>query len=368
MARVVMLLAVTVALALPTVPARALTMPARAAPPAPASVSETHSPELLRLLSNPPNGSVVSPAIAAGPRGVDVAAFQHPGHAAIDWKKVAAAGYHFAAVKATEGNYYVNSYAASDLSAAADAGLAATVYHFAVPNVSGGAAQADYAVAHSRYAPDGRRLPLMLDIEYDPYVSSDHTNECYGLGHAAMVAWIRSFVTRAQQLTGQLPIIYTPPAWWQACTGGSGAFSADPLWVAAYAVSAPPLPHGWRVWTFWQYTSSGTVPGIKTSGDTDLSYFNDRSAVSLLDPGNQKTSAGARVSLPIRSLNGAAGQQMRYTATGLPHGLAASAPASAQGTIAGQVTARPGTYQVTVSARNPASVTGSVSFRWQVVG
>lgn len=365
MARAIMLLAVSVALALPAATAaHALPAPAHARLAGRPAVGDTHSPELLRQLSA--NGPVASAGTVPGPRGVDVAASQHPYHAAINWKKVAAAGYRFVAIKATEGNYYHNPYARSDLSAAVAAGLPATVYHFAVPNVSGGAAQADYAVAHSRYVPDGRVLPLMLDVEWDPYVSSDHTDKCYGLSRAKMVAWISAFVTRTEQLTGQPPIIYTAPVWWRACTGGSGAFRHLPLWDAAWAVSSPPLPRGWDDWTFWQYRSSGTVPGIKTAGATDISYFNDRGAVSLLDPGNQKTAVGARVSLPIRSLNGAAGQKLHYSASGLPRGLTLSESASRQGTISGTVKARPGTYKVTVWARNPSGVTRSVSFRWQV--
>ena len=99
---------------------------------------------------------------AAGPHalaGLDVAGFQHPvskqypGGAAIGWSAVAAAGYKFAAVKATEGDYYVNPWAARDVASAKAAGLAVAPYHFAVPNASGGAAQAQFAVEYSGYAP-----------------------------------------------------------------------------------------------------------------------------------------------------------------------------------------------------------------------
>ena len=48
----------------------------------------------------------------------------------------------------------------------------------------------------------------MLDIEYDPYVSSDHTNECYGLSHAAMTAWLAAFVQHAEAF-GRMPVICT---------------------------------------------------------------------------------------------------------------------------------------------------------------
>src|SRR4029077_11256633 len=44
------------------------------------------------------------------------------------------------------------------------------------------------------------------------------------------------------------------------------------LWVAHWGVTSPTVPaHNWggHGWTFWQYTSSGTVPGISTKVDLD---------------------------------------------------------------------------------------------------
>jgi GH25 family lysozyme M1 (1,4-beta-N-acetylmuramidase) len=147
------------------------------------------------------------PPADAGALGVDVADYQHAHGAAIDWPQVAAAGYKFAFIKATEGDYYANPYYASDLAQAKAAGLYATGYHFAIPNVSDGASQADYAVGNGGYAADGRTLPLALDIEYNPYGA-----ECYGLSSAQMVAWVSAFTSEAQRLTGQRPVIYTTAA------------------------------------------------------------------------------------------------------------------------------------------------------------
>jgi GH25 family lysozyme M1 (1,4-beta-N-acetylmuramidase) len=305
---------------------------------------------------------VIKPSAPPLPKGIDVASFQHPGGAAIDWPQVAAAGYSFAAVKATEGDYYANPYYASDVSAAKAAGLYVTGYHFAIPNVSPGAAQADYAVSHGSYTADGRTLPLELDVEYDPYVGIDHTNECYGLTPAEMVSWIGAFDAEAERLTGQAPVIYTTADWWDTCTGNSAAFGSDPLWVAAYADASPPLPAGRDDWTFWQYASSGTVPGVATAGDTDVSYFGG-GLVTLVDPGSQRTSEGTSVSLQLGSLNAAAGQSLSFTASGLPPGLAISDRGQITGTIA---TKRSGSYPVQVTATGPAGVTGTVSFTWDV--
>jgi GH25 family lysozyme M1 (1,4-beta-N-acetylmuramidase) len=329
------------------------------APPTPlaaaraATAALPHSPQMLAELAGHGAAAVV--------HGIDVADYQHPHGDRIQWTSVARAGYRFVAVKATEGNYYINPYAQSDPRRARAAGLYVSVYSFAIPNVSGGAEQARYALLHAKYTAGSQELPLELDIEYDPYVAYDGTNECYGLSRAAMRSWIAAFVSTADSLTGQLPIIYTAPQWWNACTGGTSDFAADPLWTASYGVARPQLPRGWRTWTFWQYTSSGTVRGVNSPGTTDLDEFNPQ-VVGLVDPGNQRSRAGARVSLHVNALAALAGRRLSYSASGLPPGLAINR----SGTIADQVDGPARTYQVTVRARNGNGSVGSVRFRWRV--
>ena len=67
------------------------------------------------------------------------------------------------------------------------------------------------------------------------------------------------------------------------------------MWVAAYEISSPPLPAGWMTYSYWQYTSVGTVPGVATPGGTDLDSFSP-SAVALIDPGPSRAapSRGSR--------------------------------------------------------------------------
>src|SRR5215472_5195993 len=194
------------------------------------NVGATHSPAVERMLAGRAGAAAARTAAPAGDAlGVDVSSFSHPGGAPIDWVKVAAAGYKFAFIKATEGSYYENPYYASDAAAARAAGLFAAAYHFAIPNDSSGTLQADLAVnAAGDPRSNGVTLPLILDAEYDPYVTFDHTNECYGLSPAAMVAWISAFVTEVQRRDGVPPVIYTTADWWNTCTGSSKAFGADP--------------------------------------------------------------------------------------------------------------------------------------------
>ena len=319
-----------------------------------------------------PTAPAASTAAGTPMPGLDVAAYQHPvtgqnpKGTPINWPQVAAAGYRFAAIKGTEGDYYVSPWAATDLAEAKAAGLDIAPYHFAIPNVSGGQQQAEFAVEYSGYAPGPQTMPLMLDIEYDPYVASDGTNECYGLSASKMTAWISAFVSTARALTGQYPVIYTTANWWDACTGGSTAFSADPMWVAAYGFASPPMPAGWQGWSFWQYTSGGTVPGVDSPGTTDLDLFNP-TAIGLIDPGTLASRPQARVMLPLDSLGALIGEKLTWTATGLPPGVRVSSGGVLNGMIASTKSSLGAlTYQASVTATNAAGASTTVTFNWQV--
>jgi GH25 family lysozyme M1 (1,4-beta-N-acetylmuramidase) len=341
-----------------------------AAPVSRSNVGATHSPELLRELSGsstsaPMTGSgemaagvMPSAAVAGDEQGVDVASFQHPGGAAIDWSQVAASGIGFAGVKATEGAYYHNPYALTDLAQAQAAGLSAVAYAFAIPNGNGSSSspvtQADYLVQYLGSA--SRSVPIMLDIEYNPYGA-----ECYGLSTTAMVAWISKFDSEIKTKTGHLPIIYTPRSWWGTCTGSSTGFGHTPVWVPDYSSAASPsLPAGWSTWASWQYTSTGTVAGISDPGQTDLDQANP-AILSLLNPASQKQVIGDPAGLQLRQAIPVPGQTVTFTATGLPAGVSLSA----SGQITGWLT-RAGSFSVQISASDAAGTSGSVASGWTV--
>ncbi len=302
--------------------------------------------------------SCAANSAAPGPPGVDVASFQHPNKLAsdIDWTQVAGSGCKFAAVKATEGDYYKNPFFASDIAGASAAGLYPMAYHFGIPNTSTPATQADDFLAAARGSVSGATPQVMLDIEYNPNKSTDGTNNCYGLTPAQMVAWITAFNNEIRLKAGQSPLIYSTADWWNTCTADSTAFSADQLWIATYGTS-PILPAAWSTWTLWQYTSSGAVPGITVN--VDISYFNN-SAGTLGKPRAQAAAVGAPVWLQVPSLVGSA----PFSATGLPPGLSLN---TSTGLISGWLTTA-GTYTATVSAANtpfPAAAT-STSVTWTV--
>ena len=186
--------------------------------------------------------------------GIDVSSYQGN----INWGAVAPY-IDFSYAKATEATDYTNPYFYNQYEGPYYQGVIRGAYHFAVPDNSSGQAQADYFIRHGGgWSSDGLTLPGALDIEYNPYGP-----ECYRLTASQMVSWIKNFVHEYAYKEHAYPVIYTTTDWWSTCTGNYGGFGKnDPLWIANYSASGGgPLPNGWSFYTFWQYSSSGNMPG-----------------------------------------------------------------------------------------------------------
>ncbi|MCW2686411.1 MAG: hydrolase [Mycobacterium sp.] len=200
----------------------------------------------------------------------DLAAGQTLGHdvsghqGLVNWPQAAGAGARFTYVKATEGTGYVNPQFAQQYDGAHANGLIRGAYHFARPDVSSGAAQAEYFIAHGGdWRRDGTTLPGALDVEYNPYGDA-----CYGKNQADMTAWIADFTRTYLAKMRRSALIYTSTSWWKRCTGNTAAFGdSDPLWLARYAPAVGELPAGWQKQSIWQFAASGGLPG-------DQNYYN----------------------------------------------------------------------------------------------
>ena len=193
----------------------------------------------------------------AGIQGMDVSS--HQGN--VDWTRAWSLGSRFAYAKATEGTTYKNPNFNQQYNGSYNVGMTRGAYHFALPNVSSAVAQANYFVNNGGgWSADGRTLPPLLDIEYNPYPSLGNT--CYNMSSGAMVNWIRDFSNQVKALTGRAPMIYTTTDWWERCTGNSSAFRDNPLHIANYnEVGAGRLPASWSVYSVWQYSSTGPFVG-----------------------------------------------------------------------------------------------------------
>lgn len=190
------------------------------------------------------------PNLAGGAQlGIDVSSYQGD----VDWASYASQGVTWAYTKATEGNYYKNPSFSSQYTGSYNQGLVRGAYHFATPNDTDGATQANYFVDNGGgWSADGKTLPGMLDIENNPYGAT-----CYGLSQNDMVNWIAAFANQYKARTGRDVVIYTNAPWWSSCTGNSAAFTTtNPLDIAAWGSEPTTLPGGWPFYTFWQFTDT----------------------------------------------------------------------------------------------------------------
>ena len=198
--------------------------------------------------------------------GIDVSHWQ----GLIDWSRVRAAGKTFAVIKATEGVNFLDDRYAQNKAGALAQGMKVGAYHFARPG-NDPVREADWFV-NNMGLQRGMLIPA-LDIE-----------STGGLGPTALTTWTKAFLGRVTERTGAKPMIYTSPAFWRNNLNDSRWFADNGysvLWVAHWNTTSPSMPAsnwGGKSWTFWQYTSSGTVPGI--SGRVDL----DRYRLSSWDP------------------------------------------------------------------------------------
>ena len=219
--------------------------------------------------------------------GVDVSS--HQGN--VNWSAAWNQGSRFAYTKATEATSYRNPNFNQQYTGSANAGMVRGAYHFAIPSISSGAAQANYFINNGgSWSADGKTLPPLLDVEYNPYPSLG--NSCYDMSTSQMVNWIRDFSNPMLNRTGRVPMIYTTTDWWNRCTGNSTAFTNHPLHIAAYNnVGAGTLPSGWNKYGLWQYTSEGPVVG-------DWNVWNGTSAALTRFVRNQAATAPAPAPAP----------------------------------------------------------------------
>ncbi len=186
-------------------------------------------------------------------RGLDVSHFQ----GTVDWPQVVQAGYAFAFIKATEGITYVDPMFAENWSGAKAAGLLRGAYHFFEANDDPQQQVENFLNTVTLEPGD---LPPVLDVE-----SSSTSSQ---VPAATIVESIAAWLQAVEQATGLTPILYTDASYWNSLA--TEQFGGYPLWIAEYGVASPTLPQGWTSWAFWQFTESGTVPGIATAADLDL--------------------------------------------------------------------------------------------------
>jgi lysozyme len=207
----------------------------------------------------------------------------------IDWQAVKSSGVHAAYIRATQGVDLVDRRVRRNLSHA-NREITHGCYHFGTwynadarrPEIDA-KREADFFVATCElYSPriwESGFMSPMLDVELsstkrktgDPWKHKpgDH------MDYSAVRAWMRAWLDRVDKLTGRLSGVYTgryfvfgDPVTKTRGIGNYSEFVHRPLWYAQYSGKyGPKKPlDGWPP-TLWQYTGSGSCPGV--SGRVD---------------------------------------------------------------------------------------------------
>ncbi|WOC16984.1 GH25 family lysozyme [Pseudochrobactrum sp. MP213Fo] len=189
--------------------------------------------------------------------GTDVSKYQDK----VDWQTVRNSGISFVFIKATEGGDRFDDRFNEHWAGARAAGIPRSAYHFYYFCRSA----ADQARWYIRNVPkDPNALPPVLDMEWNAQSPS-----CKLRPDAAVVRKeMRTFLTMIERHYGKKPIIYTTVDFFD--DNELRSFSDYPFWLRSTA-GHPDEKYGPHPWVFWQYTGTGTIPGIK--GDADINVF-----------------------------------------------------------------------------------------------
>ncbi|MFN3672960.1 MAG: GH25 family lysozyme, partial [Bosea sp. (in: a-proteobacteria)] len=162
---------------------------------------------------------------------------------------------------ATEGGDHIDPAFLRNWEGARRAGIPRGAYHF-VFWCRPAHEQAVWFKQHIPNDPDA--LPPVLDVEWN-----GHSRTCpQKIDRALALEKIQLMLTELEQLTGKKPVIYTDITFHKDVL--EGQFNDYPYWIRSTA-ALPETRYNNRPWTFWQFTTTGRIPGIR--GDVDRNAF-----------------------------------------------------------------------------------------------
>ncbi|MGL5138619.1 MAG: GH25 family lysozyme, partial [Beijerinckiaceae bacterium] len=172
----------------------------------------------------------------------------------------------FVFMKATEGGDHYDPRFRENWAGARAAGIPAGAYHF-VYWCRPAHEQAQWFVQHIPNARDPLALPPILDVEWN-----GHSRTCpRKVSRELAIEKMRLMLRELEAHTGKRPIIYTDVTFHKDVLEGVTEFDAYPYWIRSTA--APPQEkYPGRRWAFWQFTTTGRVPGITGNVDRNVFY------------------------------------------------------------------------------------------------
>jgi GH25 family lysozyme M1 (1,4-beta-N-acetylmuramidase) len=236
--------------------------------------------------------------------GIDVSDYQ----GVITWSSVAGSGITFAWCKATEGTTGGQTYFASNMQNAKAAGIPIGAYHYAHSELNTPASEASHfwSVAGPYIKGDGKSIMPMLDMEGSALTGH--------VGASTTSDWVNQWCNAVSNYAWGVGLVIKPAIYVSACNATylDNSVAQWIPWIADYNGQDPQTGTPWSVcsaynrwggWTVWQYTSTGSIPGI--SGNVDHDVFNG-TASSLISTLviNGDSSSVVSSSVPIGVLPG----------------------------------------------------------------
>ena len=190
--------------------------------------------------------------------GTDVSKYQTN----VDWQTARASGISFAFIKATEGGDRVDDRFREHWQNTHAAGIPRGAYHvlyFCRP-------APEQAAWYIRNVPKERNsMPPVLDVEWNPHSPTCKLRPSPDVVRREM----KVFLSMVEKHYGKKPIIYTPIDFFD--DNNLSTFHGYTYWLRSVA-GHPSTRFGSHPFSFWQYTGTGLVPGIR--GQADINVFN----------------------------------------------------------------------------------------------
>jgi GH25 family lysozyme M1 (1,4-beta-N-acetylmuramidase) len=197
--------------------------------------------------------------------GVDLSS--HNG--TVDFGALASSGCKFAWVKLTEGTTHTNPGFEEKFKGCRDNGIVVGAYHFGRPDTytsdpTDAKDEADnFLNALSKVGFKCGDLLPVLDLEAGVKTDDQHN-----------IDWALNWLDALECAERVHPVIYTAKWYYDTYMKNASKSSLDdlakyPLWLASYNTGAAPdrKVASWKTWDIWQWSGSGSVPGVKGKCD-----------------------------------------------------------------------------------------------------
>jgi len=200
--------------------------------------------------------------------GVDISTYQSN----INWTQARNSGIHFAMIRAGYRGYSSGILVEDDkfrihAQGAQAAGVKVGLYYFTqAVNEREAVEEASAAIAIARKYGISVGYPIAIDIEYS---NSARNGRADGISGAQRTAVARAFCDTVRS-AGYVPMIYASKSWFENPSFlNISQLQSYGIWLAHWTTQTS---YKGKI-DMWQYTSSGSVPGISGRVDMNISYL-----------------------------------------------------------------------------------------------